>query len=257
MNLANVKGITIPEGAVKALSIGGVKVWEKVSAPDFDKYSWEGVIASMDAGTYAADYAIGDCVPLDLGSEGLINMQVAAFDTDDLADGSGKAKISWVAKELLATSHRMNPALVTNADGTYQEGTGDIDGWEKCELRTYLKNTIKPLISEMVGSRIATVTKKQVAFDTTGAKFTQTSEDDVWIPGFKYPGTTDYKLKYDTLFPDGKSMKKCKVGSTTVSDWYLRDAYTCESHWKIGTLGNVSTIVLPNNLSICLCFCTT
>ena len=32
MNLANVKGITIPEGAVKALSIGGVKVWEK--APD-------------------------------------------------------------------------------------------------------------------------------------------------------------------------------------------------------------------------------
>lgn len=30
MNFANVKGITIPEGAVKALSIGGVKVWDKL-----------------------------------------------------------------------------------------------------------------------------------------------------------------------------------------------------------------------------------
>lgn len=35
-------------------------------------------------------------------------MQIAGFDVDDLADGSGKAPISFIGKELLATSHNMN-----------------------------------------------------------------------------------------------------------------------------------------------------
>ena len=51
-------------------------------------------------------------------------MQIAGFDVDDLADGTGKAPITWVGKELLATTHRWNPELITNVDGKYQEGTG-------------------------------------------------------------------------------------------------------------------------------------
>ena len=41
-------------------------------------------------------------------------MQIVAFDTDDKADGSGKAPITWIAEHILETSHRMNPALETN-----------------------------------------------------------------------------------------------------------------------------------------------
>lgn len=77
-------------------------------------------------------------------------MEIAAFDTDDLADDSGKAPITWIGKELLATVRRFNPALVTNADGTYKESTGGVGGWEKSELRSYLKNTVKPLIPLVV-----------------------------------------------------------------------------------------------------------
>ena len=39
-------------------------------------------------------------------------MQIAGFNKDTLADGSGTAAISWISKELLTTSHRMNPSLV-------------------------------------------------------------------------------------------------------------------------------------------------
>lgn len=42
MNFANVKGITIPEGAVKALSIDGVKVWEKIQGLIFKQSSYPG-----------------------------------------------------------------------------------------------------------------------------------------------------------------------------------------------------------------------
>lgn len=91
MNFSELKTITIPEGNVKSISVGGQVVWNASSA---DKYTRDAVFASIDKGTYATDYAIGDTVPLDLGSEGLINMQIVAFDTDDLADGSGKAPIT-------------------------------------------------------------------------------------------------------------------------------------------------------------------
>lgn len=186
-----------------------------------NKYSWEAVQWSMDNGTYATDYAIGDTVPLDLGTEGVINMQIAAFDADDLADGSGKAKISWVAKELLTTGHRMNPARVQNDDGTYQEGTGSIGGWEKCEMRSYLKETIKPLIAETVASRIATVTKTHSAYDTNGNFFTgQTTEDDVWLlgvdDGLIYGGI------YGLLALGAEALKKYMVGSSYASNWWLR-----------------------------------
>lgn len=148
---------------------------------DYDAL-WQAVFDSIDAGTYATDYAIGDLLPLDLGSEGVVNMQIAAFDADDLADGSGKAHISWVSKELLKTRHRMNPALVTNDDGTYQEGTGGIGGWEKSEMRMYLQETIKALIPENVDSRIMNVKKNQTSWDTQGKYVNQTTNDSLWIP---------------------------------------------------------------------------
>lgn len=77
---------------------------------------WATILASITAGTYKSKYKVGNYKPLDLGAEGVVNMQIAGFNKDDLADGSGKAAISWISKELLATSKRMNPSLVTNYD---------------------------------------------------------------------------------------------------------------------------------------------
>ena len=71
-------------------------------------YTWDAVFASIANGTYRSKYAIGDLVPLDLGTVGSYNMQIVAFDADELADGTGYAPISWVAAELLATTRRMN-----------------------------------------------------------------------------------------------------------------------------------------------------
>lgn len=54
--------------------------------------SWEEIIASMDDRSYKTKYAVGDTKLIDLGSEGIVCATLVGIDTDDLADGSGKAK---------------------------------------------------------------------------------------------------------------------------------------------------------------------
>ena len=344
------------------------------------KWSWEGVLARIDNGTYATEYAIGDTIPLDLGNEGVVNMQIAAFDADDLADGSGKAKITWISKELLATSHRMNPALVglttsyafaadtatgenvwastnqsmgsttcngdwtvtiatagtlkvrykvgsesiydkltvtvdgttvasaisgtvdwtehevsctagqvvrvtaayskdssgdQNGDTAYvdfqsdsaltivqnavggttpaTEGTGSIGGWEKCEMRSYLQDTIKPLIAENVASRIATVIKTQDAYDTAGAKFTQTTQDDVWLPNDTEVSSSGI---YTGLFSSSDARVKKKASSTSAGNWWLRRAYSTGNFYYVSTSGsNSSNSLASNAYDIALGFC--
>ena len=84
--------------------------------------SWEEILAAVANGTYKTKYQVGGTKILDVGSEGSVCMQIAAFDADTLADGTGKAPISWISEQVLITSHRMNPYLVTNY--AYKEGNG-------------------------------------------------------------------------------------------------------------------------------------
>lgn len=337
---------------------------------------WDTIIAAIEDGSYRKKYAIGNYKPLDLGSEGIINMQIAAKDKDGLADGSGTAAITWIGVELLKTSHRMNPSLVgkmdeikytgqnkwaksegeqnkyqsTNqkkqssqsdalwnvalaADGVltiawtvdsensdmlsiyvdgvvklsgrggtgksgtitvnakagtsvtvcaiYQkdssidtgtdtatvtfsadvafteelsisdeevvivpykpatEGTGTIGGWEKTEMRAYMKETILPLIPENVRSKIKTVTKTHPAYDSDYKSFTQTTQDDIWIPS--YAEMFGNNAAYKTLFPDNASRVKKKGGASSASWWWLRGASSRNGFGNVGSSGGSSS----------------
>ena len=184
--------------------------------------SWDEIIASMDDGTYATKYAVGDTKLLDLGSEGIVCATLVGIDVDNLADGGGKAKMTWLTEQLLNTSHSMNPALSGSA-GAYIEGTGAVGGWDKCEMRTYLKNTIKPLIPEAIRNRIAEVTKVHPAYNTSGGNsFMQITRDDVWLPSYDEIFLTDGL--YHSVFPDEASRVKQMSGDTSTNKWWLRSA---------------------------------
>ena len=71
--------------------------------------TWEEIFAAIDNGTYAAKYAVGNYVALDLGTEGAVYAQIVAMNADPLADGSGNAPITWITKYLCNTDKRMNP----------------------------------------------------------------------------------------------------------------------------------------------------
>lgn len=97
---------------------------------------WDTIIANINNGTYATKYSVGNYKPLDLGSEGTVNMQIVAKDTDVLADGSGTAHTSWIAMELLSTSKRMNPSLVNEYDYSNEKESWSIYSSGSNEYRT-------------------------------------------------------------------------------------------------------------------------
>ena len=180
--------------------------------------SWETILANPN---YATDYSIGDTKYLDLGTEGKQLMEIVAFDTDDRADGNGKAGITWISKTVLNTKHRMNLDYVANT-----EGTGTLGGWDKCEMRNYLRGTIKNLIPAEVRDSIVEVTKTTKAYTTSESRTQQITVDDIWIPSFRevYNSDTqdDSGPKYSTIYFDNNSRIKRINGVATV--WALRTA---------------------------------
>ncbi len=150
--------------------------------------SWDQIIASVNKGTYKSKYKIGDTKALDLGSGIIVEMQIAAFDADELADGSGnKAAITWISKQLIP-GHRMNPERETDASNSskYKSGTGNIGGWEHSEMRAWLKSDIKPLLPATVRNAIKSVKKYSASYDTSGKwKKNAMTVDDVWIPSYR------------------------------------------------------------------------
>ena len=217
--------------------------------------SWEEIIAACADGTYNTKYSVGDTKLLNLGSEGFVAMQIAAFDADTLADGSGKAPISWISEQLLKTDHRMNPKVVINSDNTYQEGTGSIGGWEKSEMRSYLIDTIKPLIPTNVSNAIKPVTKTQPASNTSGSLFTQTTTDDIWIPShIEMFGSSSL---YYPLFQDTKANRiKKKLDSTSAFYWCLRSTEDVLTFDGVNSRGSRDVAQSDVSHGVALGFCT-
>lgn len=201
---------------------------------------WDTIIANIDNNTYKDKYSVGNYKPIDFGAEGVINMQIAGFDVDDLADGSGKAPITFVGKEVFKGQTNINVPLVENGDGTYADGTGGVGGWDKCRIRTYLRETIKPLIPGNIRYRVASVVKTQKAYDISGMEVNQTTFDDIWIPD---ENEVYYKPRlYGALFSDDNSRTKMKSEglATSFYQWWLRRSYL--SDWRvIAPLGNISS----------------
>ena len=215
--------------------------------------SWEEIFAAEADGSYLEKYQISDYKPLDLGAEGIINMQIAAFDVDDLADGSGKAHVSWIGRETLKTKYYFNVRDFASS-GAYEEGFGAIGGWEKSALRSYLKGSIKTMIPALVRNQIVDVTKTQNAHNTEGREFTQTTQDDIWIPSDSEVDGS--KSIYCELFPNAANRIKKGAADETSIMWWLRNTRNTYSVRICMTDGAISSGTTSANRGVVLCFCT-
>lgn len=184
-------------------------------------------------------------------------MEIVAFNEDDKADGSGKAKITWLSKTMLNTTHRMNPA---NRGGAI--GTGGTGGWENCEMRTYLKNTIKPLIPETVRNAIVNVTKIQsTVTDGAMVKDGQTTTDDVWIPSLHELNVdSTYETTgavYNLKFTNNNTRKKVSSTYPTIRSYWSRSV-KARSDWMYINSDGYRSYATPQTTvyGVSLGFCT-
>ena len=199
----------------------------------FDELTWEQVIASTKTGKYKS-FNVGDMKELDLGSEGIVHMQIVGIDVDDLADGSGKAPLTFISKELLATPHAVNS---TNTN---------VNGWGESELRTYIKTSIKPLIPSNIATQIKEV--KKWSYVRNPLNKNAYTADDVWIPSYREVNLGEDRetsgVIYDTMFLDDNTRKKMIVGTTTFKSWWLRTTTNNNSsYWGcVSSSGKLTTI---------------
>lgn len=195
--------------------------------------SWDTIIANIDNGTYATKYKVGNYKPLDLGTEGTVNMQIVAFDADELADGSGYAPISFIAKELLNT--KLRPTAQTYSSP-----------WTDTTLYTHMQNNVKPLIPSNVRSRLQNVEKSIRAYGSGGGYVN--SESDIWIPTIK-------ELYTRKIYLNDNSRIKTLAG--TASQYWLADHGT--GSWSQAyitmTGGNNASRIQDYTYAICPCFC--
>lgn len=163
--------------------VGDTKCYAQFGSPvDLKEIEddWDTILANIEDGSYADKYTVGNYKPLDLGDEGIVNMQLVAKKADALSDGSGSAATTWISIELLKNYKRMNPAF----DSSTNTG-GGVGGWETSELRSYLASKIKPLIPENVASNIKAVQKAFVALDASLQKYEGECSDELWVPSVR------------------------------------------------------------------------
>ena len=217
--------------------------------------TWEEIFAAEADGSYKTKYKVSDYKPLDLGSEGIINMQIAGFDVDDLADGTGKAPITWISREIIGIRPYVNPEEKINDDGTYQIGTGTIGGWEKCYLRTWLYETIKSKMPDDIKNSMVKVIKTQNACDINRNDYAQTTIDDIWAPGLNE--VFGASSKYVALFPTDMSRVKINMQSRKSESWILRDTHNDGYCFKLVTKKGYGGWVIPQQLAnTTISFCT-
>ena len=176
--------------------------------------SWEEIAAAGEDGTYVDKYSIGDTKELDLGEEGKILMELVALDADELADGSGNAHMTWIAKDLLNSDHAMNESQTNRG------------GWPASDMRAWLRDSILPLFPDTVRSNIKEVKKYYYSYDDEG---TVSSTDTIWLPSAKeiIGGTRvfdDIGTEYLIAYPEDTSRQKYHIGSSEPSWWWLRTA---------------------------------
>ena len=165
--------------------------------------SWDEIIASVNDGSYNTKYKLGNYKQVEGFKDawgGNFCMQIVAKNADELADGSGKAAITWVARVALNRLEKMNSqsrqsTQDENGNTVYIAGTGYVGGWEASEARRTAMPSIKASLPANIQAAIKTVTKTSMCYDTNNTLVCTTTNDDVWIPSVREVGS-DYAYEF-------------------------------------------------------------
>ena len=186
--------------------------------------TWEQIISATQDGTYATKYHLHDYKTIDMGAEGTITYEIVGID-QDVKENGDSVPITFLAKQALATKHRMNPNY---SAGT--SGTGCLGGYSASEMRTYLDTTIKALLPEVVRTNLTPVVKHSIGFTASGEVFTEMpSVETIWIPS-----TREIFGIYESTGPVYSPSTRIRYNGNDSIFWGLRSGFFYE---KVGADG--------------------
>lgn len=212
--------------------------------------SWADILDAIDDGTYQSKYNVGNYKPLDLGPEGVVNMQIVAFEEDELASGGSYAPITFISEQTL-TNQRAVDTNLYNKD----------QRWATSTTRTYM-STVKASIQQSVRDRIVSVKKYSRSLKSNSPIYNFETNDYLWIPSYQEVfgngETTNNETLgpvYSTIFSDNNSRRKWKNFEQSYGDWWLRTASQKDRYLKITTSGGYTSAFIITDQFIAIGFC--
>lgn len=203
---------------------GNTKCYALFKFTGYIKDDWATINANALNGTAESLYQIGGRkeIPIVLsdGTDTIADVELIAFNHDDLADGSGKATLTFFCKDLPNLQRRMNPS------------SNNISGWESSEMREFVNGELFDALPAELQAVIKPVSKI-----SDSSKVLITTTDKLWLASFNEVGFTDGKNNlpgqgelYSAIFSsDSESRKKYITDDTETGGWWLRSAYYSSS----------------------------
>lgn len=204
--------------------------------------TWAEIAQICAEGKAADTFQIGDEKVIELTTGEQVTLVIYGFNHDDLADGTGKASITFGTKDCLATSYII-----------YDSDSADYSRWDKCTMRTThlptiyntlpsdLQSIIKPVYKNSATSSVSSTiqTLEETLFllsavEVLGTRYQKHPEGSGAVYAYDGEGT-QYDYFKQSLIPVGSYFLPKDEGATT-GTFYNSNA----DEWQpfINRLGN-------------------
>lgn len=212
-----------------------------------DGTSWADIAACSASGLAQQWWKVGDEKVITLSGSYNISFtaQIAGFAQDDLADGSGKAGITFVSKEVFLS-----------VEPNSKE-------WPQSSLRTPMASVKSSMPGDLRGV-IKKVDKKYINDATYTAPKYGVSQDEIFVLSSKELGIAastyvpDEGVTY-AIFPNQESRRKKNTNGESVYYWTrspaLRGSSTIGDTIGINGESGSSFTALRGNRAVCIGFC--
>lgn len=218
---------------------GETKCYALFKFTGYIKDDWTTIAANIENGTATTVYQIGGrkefSVTLSDGATATIDVELIATNHDDLADGSGKATLTFFCKDLPNILKAMN---ASSSDG---------GGWESSAMREFTNGELLDAFPEELKAIIKPVLK--VSDGGAGNKKLITTVDSCWLASYDEVGFSANSNSlsgqgelYSAIFSTDKSSRqKYIVDDTETGGWWLRSTYYTTSTntmvWRVQKSG--------------------
>lgn len=237
-----------------------------VDSPNWDAINsyWSTIYTEADAyknGTLTDEDFKAKCpiggrmiIPVTIADEtATVDVEIIGYNHDDLADGSGKAILTFFCADLPQIMHRMN------------EESSNEGGYEASEMREFLNGELFATLPEGLQTIIKPVYKISDGGATNKTLITTT--DNCWLASYDEVGLVSGSNNlsgqgelYSSIFSSSKdSRKKYITDDTAAGGWWLRSSYYSTNSnsmfWRVTNSGGSYSDIAFNSFYVAFGFC--
>ena len=213
----------------------------------FSSMSWSNINNVLKYSDPQSYFNVGDAKSISINGTSY-NIKIYDFNHDDLADGSGKAKMTLGLANCLSTYYAMNSSNT------------NVGGWGSCALRTTLQDTIFNQLPSELRALIKKVKKKTSAGNQSST--IKTTEDTLFLfSEVELFGSTTYSKSGEgtqyPIFTNNSSRVKKQGDSGSAYRWWERSPYASNATNFCGVAsdGSANYNNASNTIGVCFGFC--